>query len=122
VLLEEKNNVKALYRISIALNSQEHKLEAWPYIKRAYKDSPNDKAIAELYSSLKQFKDDNDKKNKKEQEKKDESKDEDTKNESKKAKILKSAFKFNKEKEPESPKHDSDQEEVKIEEEKVAPQ
>lgn len=120
--MEEKDNVKALYRLSIALNSQEHQLEAWPYIKRAYKQSPNDKAIAGLYSSLKQFKEDHDKKIQKEKEvKKEKSQGDEIKNESKKAKILKSAFKFNKEKEPESPKHDSD-EEVKIEEEKVAPQ
>jgi tetratricopeptide (TPR) repeat protein len=122
VLLEDNTNIKALYRLSMALNSQEHQLEAWPYIKKAYKQAPGDKAIGELYDTLKKFKDAHDAQNKKtsgKEETKKDSVDQDNKNESKKAKILRSAFKFNQEKEPESIERDSDQEDVKIEEEKV---
>jgi tetratricopeptide (TPR) repeat protein len=127
VLLEDNTNIKALYRLSMALNSQEHQLEAWPYIKKAYKQAPGDKAIGELYDTLKKFKDAHDAQNKKASGKEETGKDgvdQDNKNDSKKAKLLRSAFKFNqeKEREPESHERDSDQEDVKIEEEKVPTQ
>lgn len=65
VLLQENNNVKALYRISVALDKQNHQLEAWSYIKRAYNITPADKAISELYNTLQKVKDDHQKKKQK---------------------------------------------------------
>jgi len=119
VLLEDTTNIKALYRISMALNIQNNQLEAWSYIKRAYKINPSDKAIKELYETLKVVKDEKDKEKEsklKQNESKDEKKHEiNEDNDSKimkekdeviekevvseKAKKLRSAFKFSTEEE-----------------------
>jgi len=60
--LQENDNVKALYRISTALNSQKKELDAWGYIKKAYRLCSDDKPITELYNILKLYKDEHDRK------------------------------------------------------------
>ena len=121
--MQDNDNVKALYRISVALNSQKKELEAWGYIKKAYRLCPNDKPITELYNTLKIVKDEHDRKRNEDSKQKDESNDNnaqdnnDSSEEDEKSKSLKSAFKFsskNKSK-PDEKKDD----EVEIEEEKV---
>lgn len=129
VLLEETANIKALYRISVALNSQGKQLEAWSYIKRAYAITPQDKAISDLHSTLKTVKEQHQQKQKSdvkkeepeqskdEELKKDESKnDDDSSDEDERAKSLKSGFKFTSDEKQTTQKP---KQEVKIEEEKV---
>jgi hypothetical protein len=57
VLLDEPQNLKALYRISVALDSQTKPLEAWAYIKRAQGIDSKDKDISGLYSKVKTLRD-----------------------------------------------------------------
>lgn len=45
----------------MALDTKNNQLEAWSYIKRAYKIDPNDNAIESLYGTLKLVKDKNNK-------------------------------------------------------------
>ena len=141
VLLQETGNIKALYRISVALNSQGNQLEAWSYIKRAYNSCPNDKAILELYNKLKEVKEAHQKKTKEEKMKKEqdskveeideqnttnknsESKQEDpndSSDEDERAKSLKSGFKFSSEPKESKP-NKTEENDVKIEEEKTVP-
>jgi tetratricopeptide (TPR) repeat protein len=129
VLLEETANIKALYRISVALNSQGKQLEAWSYIKRAYAITPQDKAISDLHSTLKTVKEQHQQKQKSEakKEESEQSKDEepkadegknddDSSDEDERAKSLKSGFKFTSDEKQTTHKP---KQEVKIEEEKV---
>ncbi|CAI2365404.1 unnamed protein product [Moneuplotes crassus] len=141
VLLEDNSNLKALYRISLGLKSQNNGLEAWSYIKRAYKIDPNDQNIKKLHSELKPIKDEFDAKFKKEQQEKQKPQEQEPKMKTpeekkaeeegskesdpkiKRAKVLKSSMKFTKDDEEERPKEyvqsKTHHEEVKIEEEKV---
>lgn len=121
-----------MYRISVALNSQGKQLEAWSYIKRAYAITPQDKAISELYTTLKSVKEQHQQKQKPETKsqkvepeqakdeelEKDNNKDNaDSSDEDERAKSLKSGFKFTTD---DRQTKQRQKEEVKIEEEKVS--
>lgn len=127
--MQENDNVKALYRISLALNSQKKELEAWGYIKKAYRLSPADKQITDLYNILKLVKDEHDRK--RNEQVKQEAKasnqnssknndsqiiDDDSSEEDERSKSLKSGFNFSTN---QKQKKKSDDEEIKIEEEKI---
>lgn len=113
ILLTDGNNVKALYRISVALDELKKPLEAWTYIKKAYSINKSDSAISELYEKIKVIKDEHTRQllgNKKEESRKediDSSDDEQTK-------ARKSGFKFSNSNEEKADKPKVEEEEEKI--------